>query len=539
VTRRVVETRSTLLAAAREHHRFGRPGEAAALYREILRTDPEDVAALQLLAVLAHGQGRGDEALTLFRRAIAIDPDCEAADMELGRLFEQRGDLEAAAICYRRAIRQHPADAGAHHALGRVLHRQGAIAEAVASYGLALQLMPDLAEAHSDLGEGLRRLGRIASALAACRQALALKPDLAEAHNNLGNVLQDQGRLGEAMMRYERALTLKPDLAEAHRNLANATWEWQHSTAAALAHHQAIARTAGAAAAGGDAPHGEAALALRKRDWLLTALERQRQLAPTAAQIERRAGLGAAEFLERYYAAARPVILVGEMAGWPALSLWTPDYLRHAVGAKLVEYQGDRARDPDFERQRDAHTRELPFDRFIDLITASEGNDAYMTVRNGERNAGVLSVLHKDLGSLDKFLSPEAEDRNGWFLIGPKGTFTPLHFDLTNNFLAQIVGRKRLKLVPPADLGLFYNHRGFLSDIPDLDDPASRTLDPLLAGTRVYDVVLEAGEIIFVPLGWWHQVKSLEFSVTVSYRNFQWPNDYADGYPYETAPLTK
>ena len=30
----------------------------------------------------------------------------------------------------------------------------------------------------------------------------------------------------------------------------------------------------------------------------------------------------------------------------------------------------------------------------------------------------------------------------------PPGTFTPLHHDLTDNFIAQIVGRKRLKLVP-------------------------------------------------------------------------------------------
>lgn len=530
---------ATALAAAREHHRAGRLGEAENLYREVLRGEPDNSQALQLLAVLAHQQGRDDEAVSLFRRAIAIDPDCPAADIVLGRLMEQRGDLDGAAICYRRAIKERPRDGGAHHALGRVLHRQEALAEAVASYRSAVQLMPDLAEAHSDLGEGLRRLGRIAPALAACRRALALKPDLAEAHNNLGNVLQDQGRMTEAILCYERALTLKPALADVHRNLANAIWEWRHSTAAVVAHQQAIARTSAHEAAAGDMPDGATALALRKRDWLLGALERQRQLAATAAQIERRQGLSSEEFLERYYSANRPVILLGDMADWPALSRWTPDYLRNTIGSELVEYQGDRTQDPLFEWHRDVHTRRLPFDRFIDLIASTEGNDAYMTVRNGVRNADTLAVLHKDLGFLDKFLSREAEDRHGSFLIGPKGTFTPLHFDLTNNFLAQVVGRKRLKLVPATDLGMFYNHRGFLSDIPDLDDPSFRRRDPLLAGTRIYDVVLAPGEIIFLPLGWWHQVKSLDFSVSISYLNFLWPNDYAESYPYETPPLTK
>jgi hypothetical protein len=35
----------------------------------------------------------------------------------------------------------------------------------------------------------------------------------------------------------------------------------------------------------------------------------------------------------------------------------------------------------------------------------------------------------------------------------------------------------------------------------------------------------DAGEILFVPLGWWHQVKALDFSMTITYTNFVWPND--------------
>lgn len=70
------------------------------------------------------------------------------------------------------------------------------------------------------------------------------------------------------------------------------------------------------------------------------------------------------------------------------------------------------------------------------------------------------------------------------------------------------------------------------SDITDLDDPA---LDlaryPRLAGLRIYDVTLEPGEIIFMPIGWWHQVKALSFSVTVTFTNFLWPNDAYRTYP--------
>jgi len=52
-----------------------------------------------------------------------------------------------------------------------------------------------------------------------------------------------------------------------------------------------------------DAPPAQALLDLRKREWLLETLERQRALSAQGATIERRAGLGSDEFLERYYAA--------------------------------------------------------------------------------------------------------------------------------------------------------------------------------------------------------------------------------------------
>jgi ribosomal protein L16 Arg81 hydroxylase len=116
--------------------------------------------------------------------------------------------------------------------------------------------------------------------------------------------------------------------------------------------------------------------------------------------------------------------------------------------------------------------------------------------------------------------------------IGPAGTVTSLHHDLTNNFIAQIVGRKRVKLAPAADVGKLYNARHVFSEIPDLEDPGiDLARYPRLSELRLYDVLLEPGEILFVPLGWWHQVKSLDFSVTITFTNFRWANDSYIGYP--------
>jgi hypothetical protein len=272
-------------------------------------------------------------------------------------------------------------------------------------------------------------------------------------------------------------------------------------------------------------------LALAKREWLLESLERQRDLVPSLSVVARRGGLGAEEFLEKYYAVNRPVILTGEMADWPALTRWTPDYLKSAIGAQPVEFQGGRTVNQRFERDKDVHRRVAPFDVFIDrILQAGAGNDAYLTAYNSERNAEALSVLHADLGFLHKFLDRQVAAPHGMMWIGPAGTLTSLHHDLTNNLIAQIVGRKRVKLAPAAEVGKLYNDQHVFSEISDLEasDPARH---PRLSALRFYDVLLQPGEILFVPLGWWHQVKSLDFSVTITFTNFRWRNDSHVNYP--------
>jgi hypothetical protein len=77
-------------------------------------------------------------------------------------------------------------------------------------------------------------------------------------------------------------------------------------------------------------------------------------------------------------------------------------------------------------------------------------------------------VLHRDLGFLDKFLSRDVSEPHGMMWIGPAGTVTSLH---------------------------------------------------------------HPQKIIFMPLGWWHRVRSLDFSVTITYTNFLWPNDSYKTYP--------
>lgn len=112
-----------------------------------------------------------------------------------------------------------------------------------------------------------------------------------------------------------------------------------------------------------------------------------------------------------------------------------------------------------------------------------------------------------------------------------RNSFTPLHHDLTNNLLVQITGRKRVLLVAPDATPRLYNDHHVYSRIRDLAEPRIVDRYPALQGIHVHQVLLGPGDALFIPLGWWHQVTALDFSVTFTHTNFRWPNDFHAAHP--------
>lgn len=268
-----------------------------------------------------------------------------------------------------------------------------------------------------------------------------------------------------------------------------------------------------------------AAMALARRNWLMDVQEQQRALSGEA--VPRLSGLSREDFLSRFYASGRPVVVEGALTDWPALEKWTPAYLRKTVGDAPVEFQSDRSGDPDFELLKDKHKVRAPFGRFMDLIEGQAGNDAYITAYNSGTNAEAFRPLESDMRFIDVYLTAG----HGMLWVGPAGTFTPLHFDLTNNMLAQVVGRKQVILVPPSETPLMAHRRHVFSDVHDIEDERCLAKHPGARNARRHVVDLGPGDLLYIPIGWWHQVRSQAFSVMLTYTNFLWPNEGHATYP--------
>jgi len=238
------------------HLQSGRLREAEAIYREILKADPENVDALHLLGVAVFQAGRGDEAAGFIERSLHQNPGNADALNNLGQVYEflnrtddaidayrkavtaipgfapalanlgtallQKGEAEEAVDCFEGALKDFADDPDVLGGLGKALAAVGRPDEAVARLRQARDIAPEDPAVLCNLGTALQAKGDVAEAEAAFEAAVALDPGFVEAHYNLGLARQDQGRLDEATAAYGRALEIDPAYIIAHVNLGKA-----------------------------------------------------------------------------------------------------------------------------------------------------------------------------------------------------------------------------------------------------------------------------------------------------------------------------
>ncbi|MEM1171555.1 MAG: cupin-like domain-containing protein [Cyanobacteria bacterium P01_H01_bin.35] len=263
----------------------------------------------------------------------------------------------------------------------------------------------------------------------------------------------------------------------------------------------------------------------RKLESMLEVRHQIFQLSPNSSYIERRSRISKEEFLAKYYATNTPVVITNMMTEWQALSLWTPEYFKTHYGDTDVEIQDNRNSDAQYEINKGRHKRELKLSKYVDMVVnGGDTNDYYMVASNRNFQRDKIKNLLDDINVYPDFL--DSSNTKGkiklWF--GPGGTITPVHHDQTNLIGAQIYGRKLWRIISPDQTPFLYNYQTVFSQV-DLENPDYYRY-PLFKKVKILEVILEPGEMIFIPIGWWHQVKSLNVSISLSLMNFIFPNYY-------------
>lgn len=250
-----------------------------------------------------------------------------------------------------------------------------------------------------------------------------------------------------------------------------------------------------------------------------------------------------------------PVIISGALNNWPALDErpWkSPAYLMEQTigGNRLVPIETGRTYVDEGWGQRIVAFKEFMEDYVLVDPKSPNATMGYLAQHN---LFAQLPALRNDICIPDycwvdapppHFSSPLAEQHsklpkldepllNAWF--GPGGTISPLHTDPYHNILAQVVGRKYVRLYPPVESFKVYPRGieeggvdmqntsevdvGLLEGWDGSDEERSVAHEkfPLFSEAKFVDCILEEGECLYIPLGWWHYVRSLSVSFSVSF----------------------
>lgn len=276
----------------------------------------------------------------------------------------------------------------------------------------------------------------------------------------------------------------------------------------------------------------------------------------------------------------QPLLLEGTLEHWPALTSWKQlsywldltfggrrlvpietgrSYVDDGWGQKIRPFSefldhyilaADKSPEPGYLAQHDLF-RQIP------ALHAAVSAPDYCYLDAPSPQEGTPLALKKQLVSRPAShptLLPQPPARNGegddagadvhrniWF--GPAWTISPLHYDPYHNILCQIVGKKYIRLYSPlvsqqlkamsatepaphlcetgaADEASIDMSNTSAIDIAAMEMSPTEDWDEVYPGISevpYFECILSAGQALYIPIGWWHYVRSCSVGISVSY----------------------
>jgi len=225
------------------------------------------------------------------------------------------------------------------------------------------------------------------------------------------------------------------------------------------------------------------------------------------------------DFKEHYYNTKKPLVITGMAKLWPAYNKWNWDYFIDVVGDKEVGVYNNI--------KSDAYTPINTADAYMKF------GDYLQQVKQGPLGLRIFlfNIFQHAPQLVNDFTWPE-ELATGFvkkypmLFVGGAGSVTHIHFDIdmSHIFHTQFMGRKRVLLFPFEEQYKLYRKPWevlSMANFANYHEKFDYENFPATKLARGYEVILEHGDTLFMPAGYWHHIEYIESGFAMSLRAMQ------------------
>ncbi|GMV78734.1 MAG: hypothetical protein AMXMBFR79_18640 [Chitinophagaceae bacterium] len=229
------------------------------------------------------------------------------------------------------------------------------------------------------------------------------------------------------------------------------------------------------------------------------------------------------DFKQKYYNTATPVVIRDLAKQWPAFTKWNWDYFKELVGNQKVALYNNIKSDAytPINKADDYKT----FGKYIDMIKAGPAGWRIFLFNIFD----YAPKLREDFTWPEQYAKGFIK-RYPMLFTGGESSITHMHFDidLSHIFHTQFVGRKRVLLFPFEEKDKLYR-KPFevlsMADFSNYYNPEKSKVDfekfPALKNAKGLEIILEHGDTLFMPAGYWHHMEYLDSGFAMSLRAMQ------------------
>jgi hypothetical protein len=229
------------------------------------------------------------------------------------------------------------------------------------------------------------------------------------------------------------------------------------------------------------------------------------------------------DFKRSYYQTKKPLVIKDLSKQWNAYDKWNWSYFKTLIGNKKVALYNNVKSDAytPINTADDYKT----FGEYIDMITA--GPTAWRIF--------LFNIFDHAPQLIQDFSWPEAlmtgfVKKYPMLFTGGEGSITHMHFDIDLSHIlhTQFIGKKRVLLFPFEEKYKLYR-KPFevlsLVDFSNYSDAIKTKIDyekfSALKKAKGYEIILEHGDTLFMPAGYWHHMEYIESGFAMSLRALQ------------------